>query len=598
MFRQLKNWGNAAARRLADIGAAIVSPFERLIGGAADKVLTATEHVDRVESLFLRLFLLLTWPLRMLGRLLLAILPEPLVNLFASLGSLFQRAGMAVLHLAERLNLDRAVMWLVWLFQPIWRPLASIGLFAYCWLETREYRRGLMALPAILLATLVLGVGVWHSTFGKGRITAKYKTAVREMLESRDYDRAKLYERKLAQLGFDTQLTGYRTAVTFAEEDDLDEAYHRMLLLAPVDQPGYPAAHFWIIQQLMSGKLVDSPEEARMLAKTHLDHLETLEITSPYQQLLLAVWLAQGNQLDEATSVLEPLVSVMPSAAFERMRINAALKRPKQARQDARALVKHLSTYRRRGAELGTTDYQWWIAAEEVLGNWQKMRSILDQWRELEPENENAQRALAVVCRHQAAKLLRAPLPDQKQIVELWLEAAELDQTSDSLLKLANALYQDRDKAPIYKQVLETLCQSPRAPASLLTAVGTEAAKNQNFEEARKFLEAAVARDEADPVALNNYAWVLGEGDTPQFEEALKAVNRALDILPKEHRFRETRGQILLQLEQWQEAVDDLEFAINGLPELDSIHKSLAIAYTALGQDELAQLHKTQADEP
>ena len=235
-----------------------------------------------------------------------------------------------------------------------------------------------------------------------------------------------------------------------------------------------------------------------------------------------------------------------------------------------------------------------------MLGNWQKMRTILDQWHKLEPENEYARRALAVVCRRQAAKLLRDPLPDQQQIVELWLEAAELDQSSDSLLQLANALYQDRNKAPIYQEVLDALCESPRAPTSLLTAVGTEAAKNENFDEARQFLAAAVARDESDPVAWNNYAWVLGEGEGEgaQLEEALASVNRALELSPEEHRYRETRGQILLQLERWQEAVEDLEFAINGLPQLNSIHQSLATAYAALGQDELALLHQTQADSP
>ena len=126
--------------------------------------------------------------------------------------------------------------------------------------------------------------------------------------------------------------------------------------------------------------------------------------------------------------------------------------------------------------------------------------------------------------------------------------------------------------------------------------MGTEAAKNENFDEARQFLAAAVDRDEADPVAWNNHAWVLGEGEGAQLEEALIAANRALDLLPDEHRFRETRGQIYLRLQRWQEAVDDLEFAINGLPSLGSIHQSLAIAYTALGQEELARLHEMQAD--
>ena len=598
MFRQLKKWVGRAMQRLADLGAAIVSPFERLVGGAAGKVMAATEHVERVESLFLRIFRLITWPLRMVGRVLQAILPEPLVRLFTNFGKLFGRVGMGLLNLAERLNLDRAVVWVAWLLQPIWRPFASLTMFAYCWLETRQYRRGLMALPAILLATIVFGVGAWHATFGRSKIAANYKVAVREMLETRDYDRAKLYERKLSQLGFDTQLTEYRTAITFVEENDLDEAYRRMQFLAPDDQAGYPAAHFWIIQQLMGGQLVDSPEESKALAKVHLDHLETLGVTNSYQQLLLAIWLTQGNQLEEAAAVLEPLVAAMPSAAFESMRINLALKRRGQARLDARALVTHMSTYRRRGSELRTTDYQWWLAAEEVLGNWKKMRSILEQWHQREPENEAAKKGLATVCRRQAAKLLRAPIPDQQQVVDLWLEAAELDQSEDSLLQLASALYKDRDKAPIYAKVLETLCQSPRAPAALLTAVGTEAAKNENFEEARQFLAAAVERDEADHVAWNNYAWVLSEGEDPQLDEALIAVNRALDLKSDEHRFRETRGQIYLRLQRWQEAVDDLEFAINGLPSLGTIHQSLAKAYTALGQEELASLHEMQADGP
>ncbi|NOZ39951.1 MAG: hypothetical protein GXP24_06975 [Planctomycetes bacterium] len=596
MFRQLKKWGSSVVRRFTDLGAAIVSPFERLVGGAAGKVLAATEQVDRFESLFLRFFRVLFSPLRMVGRVLQAILPESLTRLFASGGGLVSRAGMGLLQLAEKLNLDRAVMGLVWLLQPVWRPLAAIGVFGYCWLETREYRRGLMALPAIFLVTLVLGVGVWHSVFGKSRITANYKTAVREMLESRDYDSAKLYEKKLAQLGFNTQLTEYRTALAFAEEDQLDEAYQRMQLLAPVDQPGYPTAHFWIIQQLMSGQLDVSEAEARRLAKVHLDHLETLEITSPYKQLLLALWLIQGDQLAEAATVLEPLVSVMPNAAFERMRIDLLLKRPDQARLDARALVTQMSALTRRGTELSPTDYQWWLAAEELLGNWQQMRTILDQWRELEPENTQARNALAVVCRRQAAQLLRSPLPKEQQIVELWLDAAELDQSNESLLQLARFLYRDREQTPIYQRVLDALRQSPRTPASLLVAMGTEAAKNQSYDDARQFLAAAASRDETDPVAWNNYAWVLGEGENPALDEALKAVNRALDLAPEEHRFRETRGQILLRLERWQEAVEDLEFAINGLPSLDAIHKSLATAYTALGQDELARLHELQAE--
>ena len=85
---------------------------------------------------------------------------------------------------------------------------------------------------------------------------------------------------------------------------------------------------------------------------------------------------------------------------------------------------------------------------------------------------------------------------------------------------------------------------------------------------------------------------MLAEGDEPDLPQALEAVNRSLEMAPQEYRFRETRGQILLRLEQWDAAIADLEFALNGMPDLPAIHKSLAAAYAALGNQELAQLHR------
>ncbi len=605
MLRRLKKLYRRVLERLGDMGAALVRPIERLFSRVTKKFLKATQQIDRVESLFLQLFRALFWPFRLVGRMLQAILPKRLVRsaarVVSTLRKILGRAGMGLLRLAEKLNLDRAIMKLVWLLQPLWRPVAAICVFAQCWLNTRKYRRALKTLPAILLATLVFGVGAWHAVFGKSHTTGNYKEAVREMLEEHDYDRAQLFERKLAQLGVDTQLTEYRTALALAQEEKLEEAYARMQLMAPVDEPGYPAAHHWITQRLMGGqlvreKLVSSPEEARSLAKRHLDHLKTLGFTGPDQQLLRALWLAQGNQLEEAAAALEPLVAILPSAAIQRMQIDMSLQRPEQARQDARSLVTQMTSRSRGRTRLTSTDYQWWLAAEQVLGNLEKMRSILDQWRKLEPENETAKAALATICRQQAQQLLRTPLPDAQQVVDLWLEAEELDQSEESLLQLTRILYRKQGRKPIYDRVLEVLRNSARVPASVLTTLGTEAAVANRFDEARSFLAVAVEKDDSSAVAWNNLALVLGEGEADRLDEGLAAVNRALEIAPKEYRFRETRGQILLRLERWPEAIADLEYALNGLPELSEIHQSLATAYTALGDDELARVHQGRSN--
>jgi tetratricopeptide (TPR) repeat protein len=109
-------------------------------------------------------------------------------------------------------------------------------------------------------------------------------------------------------------------------------------------------------------------------------------------------------------------------------------------------------------------------------------------------------------------------------------------------------------------------------------------------------LRRAVERDPKSAVGWNNLACVFYQSSNPNLNQALAAVNKAIEISPAEFRFRETRGQIYTQLSQWPAAVSDLEFALNGMPEAPAIHKSLAKAYEAMGNKELAAAHRQYAN--
>ena len=177
--------------------------------------------------------------------------------------------------------------------------------------------------------------------------------------------------------------------------------------------------------------------------------------------------LAQGKQFAEATDVLEPLVPLMPVAAFERMRLNMQLKRTAESRQDARSLVTQMAGLSQRNHEFSPTEYQWWLAAEELLGNWDQMDNILEDWRKLEPENEQVRGALAMVYRRQAGTLLGSPLPNPDAIVDLLLNATELDANAAAMQQLAQGLYNDVDRVPVIRQLLTALSESPRtSPAA------------------------------------------------------------------------------------------------------------------------------------
>lgn len=583
--------------RLFEFGAWLISPFEWIISWFTSSILRTTDQLDRFEALVWMLIRGLTWPFRLVKRL----LPDWLLRMVAApfvwVAWLMSAAGYWLMRMAGWLNLDVIVYWLIWLTQPIWRPFAAIGGFFIAWVNTRYWRGMLWGVPAAVLLVPVLALTAKTMIAGQGGLIEPYKQAVKEAIEAKDYERAQLYEQKLAQLGEDTQLANYRTALSFAEEGRLEEAYERMKQLAPEEVAGYAQAHYWIAYQLMNGKLVDDRKEASRLAKVHLDHLETLGIHGSQLQFLQALWLLQGDQLQAAADALEPLVPVLPNAAFERMRLDLRLDRVAQARQDARAVSTHMSNLNRRNSQLGASNYKRWLTAEELQGNLGQMKVILQQWLGQEPESEEAKPLLAVVLRKQAEQELRSPLPDAELIVKLLIDAAELDEDPQALFKTARQLYIHRDGARIYQRLLEELRDASRTPAQLLSMIGTEAAVSHRYEEAREFLAKSVARDESNVVAWNNYAIVLSEGEQPDLEKALDAVNRALEISPEEFRFRETRGQILVKMKQWEKAIVDLEYALNGMPELKTIHESLAVAYEALGNEELAVLHRNEVEQ-
>jgi predicted Zn-dependent protease len=78
-------------------------------------------------------------------------------------------------------------------------------------------------------------------------------------------------------------------------------------------------------------------------------------------------------------------------------------------------------------------------------------------------------------------------------------------------------------------------------------------------------------------------------------DRALSLVNAALKSVPNQPVIRETRGQILLRLKQYKEAIFDLEFALSSSAPSQPIHEALSQAYEAIGMVDLAQTHQELA---
>jgi hypothetical protein len=76
-----------SGRRLADAGATIIAPFERLLARVTHRIFAATESFEGIDSVLIAIAWALTWPVRFLWRLLTSaagLLPESVQNVLTA----------------------------------------------------------------------------------------------------------------------------------------------------------------------------------------------------------------------------------------------------------------------------------------------------------------------------------------------------------------------------------------------------------------------------------------------------------------------------------------------------------------------------------
>lgn len=598
---RLRDGLNRATQAIGDAWWRFVRPLERAFGSVGESLLGAFDSFEGLESLVFRMVRPLFWPFAAIGRLGWRALPaESTARLTDSVG---RSAGRAA-TLLERLNLDGVVRWGVWLATPAWWPMASLLAFLRAWLATRRPREMALAVPALVLAAPFVFVGLSGAKLSRNQIAERYKIAVREATEEADYARVDRLERKLAQLGIDTRRGEYRVAVALAEADDLAGAYQRMKRLAPEDAPGYLPAQAWIVQQLVTGGLTAEHEPALAdgepamlaLAEKRLDQLEAAGASPASVARTRAFLLVRGGKLREAVDVLGPLAENDPEAGALRMQLLAQLKDLNGARRQARAVLAAFADRRgdaRRDAQ--PVDYAAWLLAAQLRADEAQLVAALEAWLEAEPDEKRPREVAGAYRRDRADRLLADETAAPEKVAEAIIEAMRGDPPPRWIGQLTASMARRRMASRRVQEVWRRVLDRPGSPAALAEALGTAAAASGDVIEARAVFERIVAGGAISGVGWNNYAWTLLQPPHPDPAAALEAVRHALAESPREFRFRETRGQALVQLERWEEAVEDLEYALNGLPESVEVHRSLARAYDALDNPQLAETHRLRA---
>ncbi|MCA9051911.1 MAG: tetratricopeptide repeat protein, partial [Planctomycetaceae bacterium] len=407
------------------------------------------------------------------------------------------------------------------------------------------------------------------------------------------WEPAKLYLERALELGASDRDLMFSLARAAEATQDKARVVAILQKLAPEGRPVYAPAHFWMATQILNSGTVDRAEIRK--AETHLKHILQLNPGHTAAHGLLGDIYFQLGHWEAAARHLEQSNSGSPK--YRLLLAKACLNAGDKTRAER---------YARDGLKLAKEkcDSDPYDADSRLL--WAEATALLEQF-------EQAVSILAAGLRQQDTWLLRVAMTrvyihwadsveglsedDQRRRFGLLAEAMKYNPNETALFdRLMKILNEGGGASEDTKQFLLKSIAEKRAVGISHLILGTAAWTGGDKAEAGVHLERAFAELPDALAVANNFSWFLVNKAQSEPERALELISPMAERFPENHFVRDTRGHILLKLGRWKDAVDDLEFAVRGLPDNRQTHLSLASAYRNLGLTDLADAYQQAAE--
>jgi tetratricopeptide (TPR) repeat protein len=450
-------------------------------------------------------------------------------------------------------------------------------------------RRFAFGLPAVAVAAAAVTILAVNPKANQITLRTRYRAEANQALAAGRWDDARIrFQRLAADAGYPPDDV-YGLARALEGEGRRDDAEILFLRLAPEDTTGQPAAHVRRAMRLLAQK-----PPATLRAQGQL--LRALDARPDYAEahaLLGQLLQSAGDTNGAARHFLlgvrsHPELSLPLAIVFVGRDPDASLR--------------------------------WAAVAVEHYGAAAKAH----------PDNADAQHRYALALRlahryRDAADVIRAGLAQSDdfrlrllagEVYAEWCESlAGEGRAAERLRRIEEGLEVNPAAGPLL-QGLVTLAAGAGPTASdarasaerlmarggtvavgLRMAFGVDAQRRGDLAEARRFVGEAHRDDPASPAAANTLAWLLIQDPDADPERALAIINAALKGRADQPSLRDTRGQVLVRLGQWQEATRDLEYALPLITPNRHSHRALARAYRGLNLITLAEAQDRRADE-
>ncbi len=483
-------------------------------------------------------------------------------------------------------------------FNPIYWFIWIPG-FAYQWLVSRPYTSLGPAFVAGVALVAVVTLVIQQRYDHKQSQLSFYQTTLENAYRNDDNKLARIALLSLIRRSPDSERYQYLQALLDYKMDRKAEASQAMLRLA-LNNKHWEAAN-WLLTQQFKMDEVDKWQPAENATFLQLYAIAAQGAKGQAEvalKLLMANYQIKKGAASDAAATLSTLAASNPdlhlTTAILYYQLGNAAAADKQAEQAERHYTSRLAE------NPSDVAIRFNLAKALVLRRLeqQAVQTLSDGFRLTEDKRflEAGGEALVAWSNRIAKDEPNSP-QSLTQRMELLIRATQIapanEIVSEALTQMAI------DCAENSNQQVTSLRQALLrgvSPSNLHFINGTVELLRGDIEKAEMHLQLAAQENANLPGLLNNMAVALYQRDSPQLDKALTLANAALEKLPNHEYIRETRGQILIRLKRYEEAIGDLEYALKVPALAKNVHVALATAYEGIGQKDLAQSHRLMAE--
>ncbi len=511
----------------------------------------------------------------------------------------FQEPVWAKTAAALRYSPKKKLRWYDYL-NPVYQVAWFFG-FSYRWIISRPYLSIGPALFSLAVILAIVGI-VLNQRFARSDARGdQYRDLLATATAVKDYDTAKICLTRLVNLYPKRDTYAFQLALIEDELGNAELALQKMGQLAGRKNP--EASLFLVLRHFDPTKAADWSEQENAEFQSLVAIAMTSRTNAVQARIQLARYSLVKGAIHEAAqhyaiaSETDPSLQLMTALLYKQLNdepnvlrySELALKRL-SARLSADPSDKTARLEKAQILMLQQKEYE----AASLLGEGYKLTNDMD----FATAGAESLVALASRIRRQEGNT-KASLA--KQMTRLQ-QAIQLSPNSEVVLEflLETAInVADNNDQELTK--LRELMLAGVSSEYIHFVEGTVALLKDDIEKANFHLDLAMqgqrqsAGENQLPGLLNNLAVALSKRDKPDLERALAFAESAVARVPDHPYIRETRGQILVALKRYVEAIPDLEFALRA-PELAGpVHQSLSVAYAAMGDQQAATEHSRLA---